>query len=155
EYFLRVEGQPQQVKKATLLLEEQEPLGRLWDADVLYGTGEKISRRELGREERQCLLCPRPAAECGRSRAHGLDQVVEEVHRRMRQAMVWEIGAFCGACAQRALLHEVCCTPKPGLVDGQNNGAHRDMDRFTFLDSAAVLGDYFAACAREGALFQG
>ena len=37
EYFLRVEGQPRQVKEATLLLEEQEPLGRLWDADVLYG----------------------------------------------------------------------------------------------------------------------
>lgn len=155
EYFLRVEGQPRKIKEAALFLEEQEPLGRLWDADVLYGTGEKVSRRELGREERQCLLCPRPAAECGRSRAHGLDQVVEEVHRRMKQALAWEIGAFCGACAQRALLHEVCCTPKPGLVDGQNNGAHRDMDRFTFLDSAAVLGDYFAACAREGALFQG
>ena len=150
EYFLRVEGQPRKIKEAALFLAEQEPSGRLWDADVIYGTGEKVSRRELGREERQCLLCPRPAAECGRSRAHGLDQVVEEVHRRMKQALAWEIGAFCGACAQRALLHEVCW-----LVDGQNNGAHRDMDRFTFLDSAAVLGDYFAACAREGALFQG
>ena len=43
------------------------------------------------------------------------------------------------ACAVEALLVEAAATPKPGLVDRANNGAHRDMDFFTFQASAAVL----------------
>ena len=53
-------------------------------------------------------------------------------------------------CAQKALLYEVSVTPKPGLVDRADNGAHRDMDFFTFLDSAAVLTPYFEECAAAG-----
>lgn len=34
-------------------------------------------------------------------------------------------------------------TPKPGLVDRNNNGAHKDMDFFTFMASAAHLGSYY------------
>lgn len=45
--------------------------------------------------------------------------------------------------AVRALLYEVCIAPKPGLVDRYNNGAHRDMDLFLFLDSACALSGYF------------
>lgn len=45
--------------------------------------------------------------------------------------------------AVRALLYEVCIAPKPGLVDRFNNGAHRDMDLFMFLDSACALSSYF------------
>ena len=52
--------------------------------------------------------------------------------------------------AQKALLYEVSVTPKPGLVDRADNGAHRDMDFFTFLDSAAVLTPYFEECAAAG-----
>ncbi|MCL2563014.1 MAG: triphosphoribosyl-dephospho-CoA synthase [Oscillospiraceae bacterium] len=45
--------------------------------------------------------------------------------------------------ATRALLTEAAITPKPGLVDAANSGAHRDMDLVTFLDSAATLTPYF------------
>lgn len=41
-------------------------------------------------------------------------------------------------------------TPKPGLVDRRNSGSHKDMDVFTFMDSAAALYPYFEACARTG-----
>ena len=58
-------------------------------------------------------------------------------------------------CAQKALLYEVSVTPKPGLVDRNGCGAHRDMDFFTFLDSASVLLPYFEACAEEGILAAG
>ncbi|WP_283609304.1 triphosphoribosyl-dephospho-CoA synthase [Faecalispora anaeroviscerum] len=53
---------------------------------------------------------------------------------------------YCGQIAKlavRALLYEVCIAPKPGLVDRLNNGAHRDMNLFTFLDSACALSGYF------------
>ena len=52
--------------------------------------------------------------------------------------------------AVRALLYEVTTTPKPGLVDRRNSGSHKDMDVFTFMDSAAALYPYFEACARTG-----
>lgn len=43
------------------------------------------------------------------------------------------------ALALKATLDEVCTTPKPGLVDRNNSGSHRDMDMFTFMASAAAL----------------
>jgi triphosphoribosyl-dephospho-CoA synthase len=39
----------------------------------------------------------------------------------------------------RAILYEVSVTPKPGLVDRDNSGAHDDMDYFTFMASASAL----------------
>ena len=52
--------------------------------------------------------------------------------------------------ALRALLYEVCTTPKPGLVDCANSGSHRDMDIYTFVDSAFALQSYFEECAYIG-----
>jgi len=45
--------------------------------------------------------------------------------------------------ASTALLYEVSATPKPGLVDRVNSGAHHDMDFFTFQSSAEALLPYF------------
>lgn len=59
------------------------------------------------------------------------------------------------AQATRALLYEVSVTPKPGLVDRNNNGAHADMDIFTFIDSATALTPYFADITRRGMAFSG
>ena len=52
--------------------------------------------------------------------------------------------------AERALLCELAVTPKPGLVDMETNGAHEDMDRFTFVRSACALRPYFERCACLG-----
>ena len=57
--------------------------------------------------------------------------------------------------AVRALLYEVCTTPKPGLVDRNNTGSHRDMDIFTFMRSSASLWPYFARCFNTGASSSG
>lgn len=57
--------------------------------------------------------------------------------------------------ACKALLYEVAISPKPGLVDRFNNGAHTDMDMFTFIGSAAALTPYFRDMAREGLEFPG
>jgi triphosphoribosyl-dephospho-CoA synthase len=53
-------------------------------------------------------------------------------------------------CAVQSLLYEVSATPKPGLVDRNNSGAHRDMDFFTFMASSASLPFYFFQCASAG-----
>lgn len=52
--------------------------------------------------------------------------------------------------AAAALVEEVYTTPKPGLVDGNNNGAHRDMTVQTFLYSAAALQPFFREMAELG-----
>lgn len=46
--------------------------------------------------------------------------------------------------AVKALLYEVSASPKPGLVDRFNEGAHKDMDFYTFIDSSISLGTYFS-----------
>ena len=48
-----------------------------------------------------------------------------------------------GDLALEAMLVEVSVTPKPGLVDRNNSGAHSDMDYFTFIRSAASLRSCF------------
>lgn len=47
--------------------------------------------------------------------------------------------------ATKAVLYEVSLSPKPGLVDGYNNGAHRDMTFYHFIDSAFALQPFFEA----------
>lgn len=155
EYFLRVQGPPEQVKRCALALEERLPLGRLLDIDVFGQDGRQISRRQLGGPPRQCLLCPRPAAECARSRAHGIEAAADKAISLMEEYFDGQFARFCAAQAQRALLHEAACAPKPGLVDSRNSGAHLDMDQFSFLDSAAVLGEYFRQAAWQGIRFEG
>ncbi len=59
------------------------------------------------------------------------------------------------ALATQALLYEVAATPKPGLVDSHNTGAHNDMDIFTFFRSAAALGPAFSKCFLAGASHEG
>ena len=59
------------------------------------------------------------------------------------------------ALAEAALWQELELTPKPGLVDRHNAGAHRDMDVFTFIDSACALRPYFETCARIGLAHRG
>ncbi len=62
---------------------------------------------------------------------------------------------FIAHCAVKSLLYEVSASPKPGLVDRFGTGAHKDMDYFTFLDSALVLKDMFYDCAKAGYEFEG
>lgn len=52
--------------------------------------------------------------------------------------------------AIESMLFEVSATPKPGLVDRNNCGAHYDMDYFTFMSSAASLHSSFDEMIRLG-----
>lgn len=50
----------------------------------------------------------------------------------------------------QAMLYEVSCFPSPGLVSCTSQGAHQDMDYFTFLDSATVLFHPLTRCVEAG-----
>lgn len=52
--------------------------------------------------------------------------------------------------AVKALLYEVSISPKLGLVSRTSNGSHRDMNFYTFIDSAISLRNYFLKSFKYG-----
>lgn len=68
-----------------------------------------------------------------------------------QSAVLEQEAAFAAQQATRSLLYEVSVSPKPGLVDRFDSGAHADMDFFTYLDSSAALTEYFRLAYLEGA----
>lgn len=144
---------PDRLKRLTSELEEEHPLGRLMDVDVFAPDGAPYSREALGLPRRRCLLCAGDAAACGRARAHPVAELVawaDECVERYERARCTTLPEQLGRLAQDALYEEVWATPKPGLVDRRNNGAHTDMDYADFLASATVLRPWFVRCAQEG-----
>lgn len=139
--FVAFDIPAQKLKEVCAALEESE-IGRLYDLDVLTADGKKLSRAQ----PRRCLLCSAPAFDCARSRNHGLDALQRETQRRLREFAAQELAE----AAYAALCAEAHFTPKPGLVDKNNRGAHRDMDVPLLCRSAAALRPYFAEFVRMG-----
>ncbi|MDD6212139.1 MAG: triphosphoribosyl-dephospho-CoA synthase CitG [Clostridiales bacterium] len=152
EAYFAVDGEPDAVKRCLLELEEKDPAGRLYDIDVLRMDGSKVSRTELGYSPRTCLICGKEAADCARNRTHSVEELqlktVELLLTSLRRKSVSSrlIGRLC----YQAMLLEVYTTPKPGLVDRNNNGAHKDMDVALFEKSAEVLEPFFIRFAETG-----
>lgn len=155
EAIFCIEGDALEIKRRLCALEDGAPIGRLWDIDVLWGRGEKVSRIDLGLPARKCLLCGQDAPVCARSRTHSVDELRAQTAQIIREHFEAAFARRAGSQAQRALLTEVAISPKPGLVDRENTGAHEDMDVFTFMDSACALRAYFEACARIGMAHRG
>ena len=118
------------LKQTALNVEE-----RLFDFDVIDADGVKLSRPQ----PRRCIVCGGPVTNCSRSRAHGLSTIKEVTDELIIDFMSTIISKM----AVEALKEEARLTPKPGLVDSANNGAHKDMDLGMFLDSAEVLSVHF------------
>lgn len=67
---------PNDTKRDMILIEEDFPLGRLYDLDVLDS-----DRKALGIRPRRCLLCEEAAHACSRSRKHDLEEVLAEIYQ--------------------------------------------------------------------------
>lgn len=155
EAMLCLQGDAMEIKRRLCSLEDHEALGRLLDIDVIAPNGEKISRTEIGLPPRKCLLCENDAPVCARSRAHSVDSLFARANAIIDAHFEEVFVKRTAENAQRALLCEVAVTPKPGLVDRHNSGAHDDMDVFTFIHSACTLCGYFETCARIGLSYRG
>ena len=70
EAIYSVEADDRSLKWRLVKLENSHPLGRLWDFDVITTHRGGLSRSDFGFPARACLICDRPARECGRSRRH-------------------------------------------------------------------------------------
>ena len=130
------------LKKACISMEDEQPAGRLLDLDVIDTDGVKLSRED----ERRCIICGGPAAPCARSRRHALADLTDKTNR-----ILWEYAEnYISNAAVNALLSEARLTPKPGLVDNANSGAHKDMDLALMEKSALSLRTYFSRAAALG-----
>lgn len=147
ELLCVVDADAKAVKEICRRIEDESTLGRLFDMDVIGVDGQKLSRPE----ERRCLVCGAVGRGCASRRLHSLEELTGAVKSILCAGLLETDASRIGALATKALLDEVDTTPKPGLVDRNNNGAHTDMTRETFYTSAQALRDFWPACFRIGA----
>lgn len=68
-------------KRMCCRVEDEHPLGRLWDFDVIRPDSTPLSRTEIGLPARKCILCGDDAITCIRGRRH----TVPELYARVEQ----------------------------------------------------------------------
>ena len=147
EAYFALEAPAERVKALCVEIEEANPVGRFFDMDVIGADGNKLERGA----ERSCIVCGKPGRDCASRRLHTVAELQAATAVQLSWGLRGDDRRRIGALATRALLEEVAVTPKPGLVDRANNGAHRDMDLMTFQASAAALTPYWEACFQAGA----
>ena len=150
ESLWAVEADALTLKAACTAPEDDLPLGRLFDIDVLTPDGIKIDRSAVGKPERGCMVCGAPGRGCASRRLHSVAQLQKAVWNLMDGHFAMQDAQAIGCAAVNALLDEVETTPKPGLVDRNGSGSHTDMDIDTFRRSAHALKDYFIRCTALG-----
>lgn len=64
-----------EAKQTACRIEENHPLGRLFDIDVIASDGTPLSRASVGAQPRRCLLCDNEARFCMRNRTHSPEQI--------------------------------------------------------------------------------
>lgn len=141
--FFLLKSQAIQVKKFLVSIEESHPLGRLFNLDVCGPDGISVKRHDLGLLPRTCLVCGEDAHVCAEKKSHSMELIQWQTAKLFLEFFRDRAADQAASAAVRGLLYEVSTTPKPGLVDRNNSGSHRDMNFFTFLDSSASLIPWF------------
>lgn len=97
--------------------------------------------------------------EIQRKQQEGSAISASRVRKAMMEGCIWDaiqlvppttIPYIIGHLASMALQAELDTTPKPGLVDRNDNGAHRDMDHALMQCSIQALHPYFVRLAQLG-----
>lgn len=81
EAYLTTSLTQREAKQLACEIEDEHPLGRLFDIDVITPTGEPIARTSIGCEPRKCLMCDNEARFCMRNHTH----TQEELHNRIAE----------------------------------------------------------------------
>ena len=91
EAYFVVDMRPLEVKRLCCSIEDEHPLGRLMDIDVVCHfdrSGEislkPLSREDIGLAARHCLLCDKPARECMRAHRHSPEEIQDTIDRMVQ-----------------------------------------------------------------------
>ena len=144
--MLCVDADATVLKQICISIEEENPLGRLFDMDVLDTNGSKLERKM----QRSCIVCGAPGRACAAGRLHDVPDLQAATTRILLDHFLNHDAIYIAELATHSLLEEVSTTPKPGLVDRRNNGSHSDMTPATFTASARALQPYFSECFLTG-----
>ena len=146
EAYFAIDAPAGTVKALCVELEESNAIGRLFDMDVIDTDGSKLERGA----ERSCIVCGKPGRDCASRRLHTVAELRQRTDERLTCGLLGLDRTRISELVTRALLEEVSVTPKPGLVDQNNSGAHRDMDISTFRASAEALREFWGLCFYKG-----
>jgi triphosphoribosyl-dephospho-CoA synthase len=139
---------PENAKRRATEIEAEARWGRLVDVDV-YGEGfRQFDRKTLGLEPRECLLCREPAKECILLKRHDYRELVRAAEAILIESC-WLSPLHLREELVRGACDELAITPKPGLVDRRDNGAHPDLSYGKMLESIALLPRYFEEIESE------
>lgn len=75
EAFVVTDIDGRQAKQIACEIEDNHPLGRLFDIDVIDPQFGPLSRTELGATARKCLLCENEARFCMRNHTHSYEEL--------------------------------------------------------------------------------
>jgi len=142
ELLWAVNAPASRLKELCLAIEESAPVGRLFDMDVIGADGVKLDRAS----PRTCLICGQAGRGCASRRVHSAAELQAAARKLMADHFLAADRRRLETLATAALTEEVRTTPKPGLVDRNNTGSHRDMTVETFLRSAGALESYWGEC---------
>lgn len=137
---------PETVKTAAMVIETSLPAGRLLDIDIYTPGGVQVDRATVQAPPRTCLLCAEPAGACIRLGRHSALELREAVDHLLQPWVPGLPAISPGDLAQalvQGALQELRVTPKPGLVDGLDNGSHRDLTYVNMEASAGLLSIYY------------
>lgn len=68
-----------QLKRAMAYIENNHPLGRLINIDVINPQGRSVSRKGTQMEPRKCLLCESAASYCAINHRHSLKEIEKKI----------------------------------------------------------------------------
>lgn len=150
EAIYAVNGDLMRIKRLCVSIEDANSIGRLFDMDVIAPDGKKIDREVVGGLSRDCIVCGKPGRGCASRRVHSVSELQNATRNILTSHFESYDRELIASIATESLLNEVCTTPKPGLVDRNNSGSHKDMDIFTFMTSASHLYSYWKDCVETG-----
>ena len=126
-----------EIKKLTIQLEETHPLGRYIDIDVYTPSG-TISRRDLGFQGRNCMICDNDAFICMGKNAHTVDEILNQ----LRESTKAYFEKTLTDALMFAFKNELDLHPKFGLVTPYSTGSHSDMNYELMNESYQVIIPY-------------
>lgn len=80
EGYIVVDMDAMDLKKVIVDIEENHPLGRIFDIDIFDFNHKQLSRKDLGSNPRRCLLCDNDATVCMRSKSHTYEELIQRIH---------------------------------------------------------------------------
>ena len=121
------------VKEKTIAIEELNSLGRLIDIDVFNESS--ITREDINRKARKCLICDNDAHICSRNKKHSESELFNEINKIINDFIIDLI--FDKTIS--SIYSELRLYPKFGLVSEHDSGCHTDMDSNTFETSISAI----------------